>query len=321
MTSRPTRCRCPGARRRWPAATGRWPSCRSRRRRASWVRSAFMRARPTCSTPRKCGSSTSLPPTSRSPWRSMPATPSGSRPNSVSARWWRTSARCSGSPTASSTQMLYVSPAYETVWGPGRRACTSRPGGGSTASRRRARPDRRCWRSPSCSAATSTKATASSDPMVAHAGYEPARFPSAMPRATSSGSSASRPTSPSAPARGAVPPGAEDGGGRPAGRRHRPRLQQPAHRHHRLQRAGCCRDWLARRPGARRPRADPAAPASAPRPLTRQLLAFSRQQVLQPRGARPERRVVADMREACSPRLIGEDIELVSTRLDPACGP
>ena len=31
--------------------------------------------------------------------------------------------------------------------------------------------------------------------------------------------------------RGAAAPGPEDGGRRPAGRRHRPRLQQPAHRH------------------------------------------------------------------------------------------
>ena len=38
-------------------------------------------------------------------------------------------------------------------------------------------------------------------------------------------------------ARGAAAPGAEDGGGRPAGRRHRPRLQQPAHRHPRQRRA------------------------------------------------------------------------------------
>ena len=54
---------------------------------------------------------------------------------------------------------------------------------------------------------------------------------------------------------------------------------------------------------------DPARPASARPALTRQLLAFSRKQVLQPRGARPQR-VVADM-ETMLRRLIGEDIELV----------
>ena len=44
--------------------------------------------------------------------------------------------------------------------------------------------------------------------------------------------------------------------------------------------------------------------------LTRQLLAFSRRQVLQPRAARPERRWCAEL-ERMLRRLIGEDIELV----------
>ena len=71
-------------------------------------------------------------------------------------------------------------------------------------------------------------------------------------------------------ARRAAPAGAEDGGRRPAGRRRRPRLQQPAHRHprQRLAAAGrrarptsptatCCRDIEKRRRARRR--ADPAA--------------------------------------------------------------
>ena len=49
---------------------------------------------------------------------------------------------------------------------------------------------------------------------------------------------------------------------------------------------------------------------SAPPALTRQLLAFSRKQVLQPQAARPERRRRRRARRCCG-RLIGEDIELV----------
>ena len=84
------------------------------------------------------------------------------------------------------------------------------------------------------------------------------------------------------PQRGAVPAGAEDGGGRPAGRRRRPRLQQPAHRHQRLQRRCCCDRVPASEPERRPTSARSARPASAPARLTRQLLAFSRKQVLEP---------------------------------------
>ena len=74
--------------------------------------------------------------------------------------------------------------------------------------------------------------------------------------------------------RGAAAPVAEDGGGRPAGRRRGPRLQQPAHRHHRLQRAPARRAWPASRAAQRaardlkagraRRRPDPPAPGLQP---------------------------------------------------------
>ena len=85
-------------------------------------------------------------------------------------------------------------------------------------------------------------------------------------------------------ARGAAPPGAEDGGRRPAGRRRRPRLQQPAHRHPRATPRSCCATLRPERPDPpRRRSSEIRRPPSAPPTLTRQLLAFSRKQVLQPR--------------------------------------
>ena len=53
--------------------------------------------------------------------------------------------------------------------------------------------------------------------------------------------------------------------------------------------------------------------------LTRQLLAFSRRQVLEPRVARPQRRR-SRARAACCAALIGEDIELVDRRSAPDVG-
>ena len=83
-------------------------------------------------------------------------------------------------------------------------------------------------------------------------------------------------------ARGAAPPGAEDGGDRPARRRRRARLQQPADRDPRLHRARCSSDAADGSPLRDDLRRDQAGgrPRGA---LTRQLLAFSRKQVLQPR--------------------------------------
>ena len=82
-------------------------------------------------------------------------------------------------------------------------------------------------------------------------------------------------------ARGAVSAGAEDGGHRTAGRRRRARFQQPAHRDPGVLRA------VAGRSRSRRSRVMPTSPRSRRRAqrgaaLTRQLLAFSRKEIIEP---------------------------------------
>ena len=101
-------------------------------------------------------------------------------------------------------------------------------------------------------------------------------------------------------ARGAAPAGPEDGGGRAAGRRASPTtsttcspssagyaelLLRPAR-----SRTTRCADGVER---------DPARPPSARPTLTRQLLAFSRKQVLAAAGPRPERDRLRDASRCC----------------------
>ena len=100
-------------------------------------------------------------------------------------------------------------------------------------------------------------------------------------------------------ARGAAPPGAEDGGGRPPRRRDRARLQQPADGDPRLR--ATSRSTLLGQddrdaPPTSRRSARAAQRAAA---LTRQLLAFSRRQVRRSRQVLDLNDVVAEIERRC----------------------
>ena len=102
-----------------------------------------------------------------------------------------------------------------------------------------------------------------------------------------------------ADARGAAAAGAEDGGDRPARRRHRARLQQPADGDHRLRRAAARQRSTRATRDARATSTRSGSAAERAAALTRQLLAFSRKQVLQPRGRSTSTTLVARPRRAC----------------------
>ena len=190
---------------------------------------------------------------------------SASRPRNASGSSSRTSARCSGSPNASGA-LEFVSPAYETMWGRPRAASHRRsPRAGS----KRCIPTiGRAWRR-TCARSSSPVATDETYRIVRPDGtvrwIRSRSFPvhdqaGQLERVVGTAARRHR----AAPARGAVPPGPEDGEHRAPGRRHRPRLQQPAHGHQRHRGTGRARS------AARLARCAPTCcrsgrPASAPR--------------------------------------------------------
>ena len=99
--------------------------------------------------------------------------------------------------------------------------------------------------------------------------------------------------------RGPAPPGPEDGGGGPARRRHRARLQQPAHGDPGRQRSHPRRQLPTGPSAAPQRRRASARPPSRRRRSPRQLLAFSRKQVLRA----PVRRSQRASSPACTPML------------------
>ena len=104
--------------------------------------------------------------------------------------------------------------------------------------------------------------------------------------------------------RGAAAPGPEDGGGRPADRRHRPRLQQHAGRDHRRPRTCCSAGSPRARPTSSASSTPRSTARSAPPALTQRLLAFSRQQPLAPEPL-DANKLVAGMTELLR-RTLGE---------------